>query len=144
MKLVVLLPLTLPGISTILLKIGHAAIDYLSPSVQVVFVMAVFPLIMNVVQFCLIDQVIKGGKDGQDDQYRSAGVGRDEEDTPRSPLLPPRDQRNHHSQYGPLLQQDEERSFALGRSSESIELQRDIRKHELAAGAQVKAGADRD
>lgn len=62
MKVLVLLPLTLPGISTLLLRFGHAAIEYLSPSVQVIFVMAIFPLIMNVVQFCLVDQVIKAGR----------------------------------------------------------------------------------
>ena len=123
MKLLVLLPLTLPGISTILLRIGHAAIDYLSPSVQVVFVMAVFPLIMNVVQFCLIDQVIKGGKDGQgqDNQYYSTA---DEENTPHSPLLPP----NRDVDNGRYGQDPEESLFALGRHGGSIELQRDIRK----------------
>ncbi|GFZ44722.1 hypothetical protein JCM24511_02447 [Saitozyma sp. JCM 24511] len=62
MKLLVLLPLTLPGISELLLRFGHALLQYLSPSVQVVFVMALFPLVMNVIQFCLVDQVIKGGK----------------------------------------------------------------------------------
>jgi hypothetical protein len=62
MKILVLLPLTLPGISTLLLRFGHAAIEYLSPSVQVIFVMMIFPLIMNVIQGCLVDQVIKAGK----------------------------------------------------------------------------------
>lgn len=75
MKILVLLPLTLPGISTLLLRFGHAAIEYLSPSVQVVFVMAIFPLIMNVVQFCLIDQVIKAGKDAYDGTYGDDQVG---------------------------------------------------------------------
>lgn len=136
MKLVVLLPLTLPGISTILLRVGHAAIDYLSPSVQVVFVMMIFPLIMNVVQFCLIDQVIKGPKDGQRGaggigQY---GLARDIEDTPHSPLLPP-DQSDRHGLYGrdaDAGEEREERRFALGRESTSIEMQRSVGKHASA------------
>jgi hypothetical protein len=124
MKLVVLLPLTLPGISTILLRIGHAAIEYLSPSVQVVFVMMIFPLIMNVVQFCLIDQVIKGNKDAHHQGVNQYHTARDIEDTPNSPLLPP-DQSNHHGRYGEDLQEER---FALGRASASIELQKDLRR----------------
>lgn len=74
MKLLVLLPLTLPGISGLLIGFGHNLLEYLSPSVQVVFVMALFPLVMNIIQFCLVDQVIKGGKE---EEY---GKGEDEED----------------------------------------------------------------
>lgn len=74
MKLLVVLPLTLPGISGLLIGFGHSLLEYLSPSVQVVFVMALFPLVMNIVQFCLVDQVIKGGKD------EDFGKGGDEED----------------------------------------------------------------
>ncbi|WVQ85312.1 hypothetical protein IAT38_007477 [Cryptococcus sp. DSM 104549] len=59
MKLLVVLPLTLPRISDLLLHLGHHMLQYLSPRIQVIFVMAVFPLIMNVIQFCLVDQVIK-------------------------------------------------------------------------------------
>ncbi|TYJ57606.1 hypothetical protein B9479_001688 [Cryptococcus floricola] len=77
MKLLVLLPLTLPGISDPLLRLGHWLLDYLSPSAQVIFVMAVFPLIMNIVQFCLVDQVIKASPqadEGRGDEVRdSAG-----------------------------------------------------------------------
>ena len=77
MKLVVLLPLTLPGISGSLISFGHSLLEYLSPSIQVIFVMAVFPLIMNVIQFCLVDQVIKAntGKDGEGRNGRDWGLG---------------------------------------------------------------------
>lgn len=62
MKLVVLLPLTLPGISDTLIRFGQTLLGALPTDVQVVFVLSVFPLIMNVLQFCLIDQLIKDGK----------------------------------------------------------------------------------
>lgn len=76
MKLLVLLPLTLPHISDLLLGMGHSMLAYFSPSVQVIFVMAVFPLIMNIVQFCLVDQVIKaGGKIDDDDEEEEGGAG---------------------------------------------------------------------
>ncbi|WVQ97133.1 hypothetical protein IAU59_004243 [Kwoniella sp. CBS 9459] len=68
MKLLVLLPLTLPGISKFLIDASHSMLDYLSPQVQIIFVMAIFPVIMNVFQFCLVDQLIKGGKDFDADQ----------------------------------------------------------------------------
>ncbi|ODO11820.1 hypothetical protein I350_00604 [Cryptococcus amylolentus CBS 6273] len=79
MKLLVLLPLTLPRISDFLLRLGHWLLDYLSPSAQVIFVMAVFPLIMNIVQFCLVDQVIKASPqadEGRGDEVRESGRGR--------------------------------------------------------------------
>ncbi|KAE8540031.1 hypothetical protein D1P53_003969 [Cryptococcus gattii VGV] len=76
MKLLVLLPLTLPHISDLLLGLGHSMLAYFSPSVQVIFVMAIFPLIMNIVQFCLVDQVIKaGGKIDDDDEESAGGAG---------------------------------------------------------------------
>lgn len=59
MKLLVLLPLTLPGISTALVWFGQAILSVLSPAAQVIFVMAIFPLVMNVLQFCIVDQLIK-------------------------------------------------------------------------------------
>lgn len=62
MKLVVLLPLTLPGISGELIRAGQSILGALPADVQVVFVLSIFPLIMNVLQFCLIDQLIKAGK----------------------------------------------------------------------------------
>lgn len=74
MKLLVLLPLTLPHISDLFLGLGHSMLAYFSPSVQVIFVMAVFPLIMNIVQFCLVDQVIKAGGKIDDDE-EEGGVG---------------------------------------------------------------------
>ena len=62
MKFLVVLPLTLPHISTGLLRFGHATLEYLSPRIQIVFVMAIFPVIMNIIQFCIFDQIIKAGK----------------------------------------------------------------------------------
>ncbi|WWC86070.1 uncharacterized protein L201_000941 [Kwoniella dendrophila CBS 6074] len=67
MKLLVLLPLTLPGISKALINWSHSLLDHLGSQSQVIFVMAIFPLVMNVLQFCLVDQVIKAG--GKDDEY---------------------------------------------------------------------------
>ena len=69
MKLLVLLPLTLPVISTVLIRFGHALLDWLSPSIQVIFVMALFPLVMTVIQFCIVDQVIKGRRGEETDGY---------------------------------------------------------------------------
>jgi hypothetical protein len=62
MKLVVLIPLTLPGISDHLISFAHNILSVLSLDAQVVFVLAVFPTIMNVFQFCVVDQLIKAGK----------------------------------------------------------------------------------
>jgi hypothetical protein len=62
MKLLVILPLTLPYISTALLRMGHYLLDYLNPKVQIVFVMALFPVVMNIIQICIFDQIIKAGK----------------------------------------------------------------------------------
>lgn len=73
MKLMVLLPLTLPHISSGLIRFGQSLLAYLSPSVQVVFVMALFPLVMNVIQFCVVDQVIKAGKDIAEDKDEEEG-----------------------------------------------------------------------
>lgn len=95
MKLLVVLPLTLPHISTALLRFGQAMLEYLSPSVQIVFVMAVFPVIMNIFQFCIFDQIIKAGKgdakgeeeddkeDGDDGEGYRRVPTRDIESSPR-------------------------------------------------------------
>lgn len=91
MKLLVILPLTLPGISSALSAFGHALLDYLSPDIQVVFVLALFPLIMNIVQFCAVDQVIKAGKDVDVEGEGYARLGGNDDDVeqgrpdPRSP-----------------------------------------------------------
>lgn len=77
MKFLVVLPLTLPHISTGLLRFGHATLEYLSPRVQIVFVMAIFPVIMNIIQFCIFDQIIKAGKGDAKD---GAGDEEDKED----------------------------------------------------------------
>lgn len=73
MKLLVLLPLTLPHISVLLLGFGHGLLDYLSPPAQVIFVMAIFPLVMNVIQFCLVDQVIKAGNQVEKEEDEEEG-----------------------------------------------------------------------
>ena len=65
MKLIVLLTLTLPHISTSLLSFSNYLVDHLPSSIQVVFVMMVFPVIMNVFQFCVVDQFIKAGQEGK-------------------------------------------------------------------------------
>ncbi|EAL22144.1 hypothetical protein CNBC2820 [Cryptococcus deneoformans B-3501A] len=85
MKLLVLLPLTLPRISDLLLHLGHYMLEYFSPSVQVIFVMAIFPLIMNIVQFCLVDQVIKAGGKADDEEGRIHDTGDEEEGYSRVP-----------------------------------------------------------
>ncbi|WWC66574.1 uncharacterized protein I206_100477 [Kwoniella pini CBS 10737] len=78
MKILVLLPLTLPGISRALITWSHNMLDFLGPRGQVIFVMAIFPLVMNVVQFCLVDQVIKAGKDEDEDgDHDGSGGGGD-------------------------------------------------------------------
>lgn len=66
MKLLVLLPLTLPHISTFFLSLGQSLLEYLSPDAQVIFTMSIFPLLMNMIQFCLIDQIVKASKDKDD------------------------------------------------------------------------------
>ena len=68
MKLLVVLPLTLPRISKALISFGHAILESLSPSLQVIFVMALFPLVMNIIQFCIVDQVIKAST-GDEREY---------------------------------------------------------------------------
>jgi len=68
MKLLVLLPLTLPHISTSLLAFGNYLLDYLPASIQVVFAMMIFPVIMNVFQFCVVDQFIKAGREDKGDE----------------------------------------------------------------------------
>lgn len=99
MKFLVVLPLTLPLISTALLRFGHATLEYLSPQAQIVFVMALFPVIMNIIQFCIFDQIIKAGKgdakdgdgDDEDKEDEDDGEGyrrvptQDIESTPRAP-----------------------------------------------------------
>jgi hypothetical protein len=86
MKLLVILPLTLPHISTALLRMGHYLLDYLNPKLQIIFVMAIFPVVMNIIQICIFDQIIKAGKtlggdegdgeaDGGDRGYRPIPSG---------------------------------------------------------------------
>lgn len=109
MKIVVLLPLTLPGISTVLLRFAHATIEYLSPSLQVIFVMMVFPLILNTLQFLLVDQVIKAGKadvvaDGYErvDEEAILPKPTPQNSVPSSPLLAAADSVGYGTQPSPL------------------------------------------
>lgn len=98
MKLLVLLPLTLPHISTSLLAFGNYLLDHLPGSVQVVFAMMIFPVIMNVFQFCVVDQFIKAGKDDKRDEMDEEELvytriptedGSKPESTPGSPMFRP-------------------------------------------------------
>lgn len=75
MKLLVILPLTLPYISTALLRMGHYLLDYLNPKLQIVFVMALFPVVMNIIQICIFDQIIKAGKTLGGDEDEGDGEG---------------------------------------------------------------------
>ena len=77
MKLLVVLVLTLPYISTALLRMGHYLLDYLNPKIQIVFVMALFPVVMNVIQICIFDQIIKAGKTLGGDEEVGHGDGGD-------------------------------------------------------------------
>lgn len=79
MKLIVLLALTLPGISGVLIRWGQSMLGYLSLDAQVIFVLAIFPVIMNVFQFCVMDQVIKAGK-GAEAKERAGEDDYDEEE----------------------------------------------------------------
>lgn len=77
MKLIVLLALTLPGMSGGLIRWGQSMLAFLSLDVQVVFVLAIFPITMNVFQFCVMDQVIKAGKGAE---AKERGDGEDDDD----------------------------------------------------------------
>ena len=105
MKLFVLLPLTLPHIAPALAQFGQVVLGFLSPSAQVVFVMAVFPLVMTVIQFCIVDQVIKSTI--SDEYQRLDDYQRVESDpgaVPRSPLLEAGGERDYGSTSpGPSL-----------------------------------------
>lgn len=62
LKAVVLIPLIVPWTSKGLLRFAHGLLDFLPSALQVVFAMAVFPVVMNVFQFCVVDQIIKAGQ----------------------------------------------------------------------------------
>ncbi|TXT05036.1 hypothetical protein VHUM_03856 [Vanrija humicola] len=79
MKLIVLLPLTLPKISNVLIRFGQSLLSWLSVDSQVIFVLAIFPVIMNVFQFCVMDQLIKAGK-GADAKHEHDSDTYDDED----------------------------------------------------------------
>ncbi|KAK4687608.1 hypothetical protein P7C73_g2523, partial [Tremellales sp. Uapishka_1] len=92
MKALVVLPLTLPFISSLLLSFSHDLLDFLSPRIQVIFVMAVFPLIMTVFQFCIVDQVIKSSISEDMSPYGRLPTEDDVESRrhaiPSSPIIP--------------------------------------------------------
>jgi hypothetical protein len=94
LKSVVLLPLLLPGISTSLFHFAQALLGFLSPSVQVIFVMAIFPVVMNVFQFCVVDQIIKAGRDE---------LGRGNSPAPDYDLVPLEDEESFVPRTAPML-----------------------------------------
>lgn len=79
MKLIVILPLTLPKISNAIIRWGQSMLSWLPIDGQVIFVLAIFPVIMNVFQFCVMDQVIKAGKGTDPKDREHSDVDDDEE-----------------------------------------------------------------
>ncbi|KAJ9123903.1 hypothetical protein QFC22_000693 [Naganishia vaughanmartiniae] len=59
----------------ILLPLAGWILNWMRTWSQVVFVMAIFPLFMNIIQFCLIDSLIKGRELGSDDDQASSEAG---------------------------------------------------------------------
>ncbi|KAJ9097680.1 hypothetical protein QFC21_004717 [Naganishia friedmannii] len=55
------------ALDPVLLPLAGWILDWMRAWSQIVFVMAVFPLFMNIIQFCLIDSLIKGREVGSDD-----------------------------------------------------------------------------
>ncbi|WOO84637.1 Vacuolar membrane protein [Vanrija pseudolonga] len=100
MKLIVLLPLTLPKISNVLIRWGQNLLSWLSVDSQVIFVLAIFPVIMNVFQFCVMDQLIKAGKGAEaKDDHDSDNYDDDDDEEGYRPL--------------PTRETDVEASFAM-------------------------------
>ncbi|GHJ88606.1 hypothetical protein NliqN6_5008 [Naganishia liquefaciens] len=62
MKLFVLVLFAL-ALDDVLLPLAGWILNWMAAWSQVVFVMAIFPLLMNIIQFCLIDSLIKGRED---------------------------------------------------------------------------------
>jgi hypothetical protein len=128
MKAMVLMPLLLPHISTALLAFAQGALEYLNPSVQVVFAMAVFPIIMNVIQFCIVDQFIKAGrtdtvedKEEEDTEYTRIATDEEEQRYKPSnialrPMGSPVIRRNSSNVSSPRWSHDEDWSRISGRS----------------------------
>lgn len=79
MKLIVILPLTLPKISNAIIRWGQSMLSWLPTDGQVIFVLAIFPVIMNVFQFCVMDQVIKAGKNEPKERRGTSSDDGDEE-----------------------------------------------------------------
>jgi hypothetical protein len=46
--------------------LGNWVLDWMSATSQVIFVMMIFPLVMNVLQFCLVDQILKSGPEADE------------------------------------------------------------------------------
>jgi hypothetical protein len=86
MKLCVLIPITVPGISDLLIAFAHTILSVLSLDAQVIFVLAVFPTIMNVFQFCVVDQVIKAGKGTEQKTEHDSDYDLDDDEAMYRPL----------------------------------------------------------
>lgn len=60
-------------------NLGNWVLDWMSATSQVIFVMMIFPLVMNVLQFCLVDQILKSGPDADENKVvmdpEEGGVG---------------------------------------------------------------------
>lgn len=91
MKLIVLLPLTLPKISNVLIRWGQNLLSWLSVDSQVIFVLAIFPVIMNVFQFCVMDQLIKAGKGAEAKNDHDSDTYEDDDDEEGYRPLPTRE-----------------------------------------------------
>lgn len=69
-------------------RLGNWVLDWMSATSQVIFVMMIFPLVMNVLQFCLVDQILKDSSTleigkalaGDDAYERLPTSARDEEE----------------------------------------------------------------
>jgi hypothetical protein len=123
MKLLVLLPLTLPHISGALSDFAHSLLDYLPASAQVIFAMALFPVVMNVFQFCVVDQFIKAdqdrGKHDDEEAQEYAPIPMDERQQRKA--IESESPRQHTGHASPVLRRNS--SIASLRPSGSTWLQ---------------------
>lgn len=111
MKLVVLLMLTLPGLSGALIRWSQDMLGYFSLDVQVVFVLAIFPVIMNVFQFCVMDQVIKAGKGAEHKEHSTDEY--DEEEMDGYEAVPTREHDAPRQASGATLSRSSSRASSI-------------------------------
>ncbi|BEJ11864.1 hypothetical protein CspHIS471_0203240 [Cutaneotrichosporon sp. HIS471] len=127
MKLIVILMLTLPGISGALIRGTQSMLGYLSLDVQVVFVLAIFPVIMNVFQFCVMDQVIKAGKGVEHKEQR------DQDEEEMDGYEPVRTREHTGRSSGAALSRSSSRVIQMG----SLEFAPFVGQRTLAVGDNV-------